>query len=176
MESTVVSAVPLGHATLRLADLLPSKNPAFSPNFHRWLRDNAHFYTDGGIAESVFRVKSGTKAARIYGEGALMIGFAINGYPGDTDFSGALLISTLCNGAGAGRGCHGGMVPGLELVQGFWDRYLAVGRCAIDPGHQEYFSGAERFQGDGDTRTCLWCGQTQRRVLTPRTVVDESWV
>lgn len=64
----------------------------------------------------------------------------------------------------------------LEVVDGFWDRYLEVGRCAIDPGHQEHFSGPERFSIQGNIRTCLWCGCVQHKVVTPRTVLDESWV
>ena len=174
-ESTEYKTAPVGHPTLVLADLAPKK-PSFSPNLYRWARERAHFYNDGGIAEGVWRVKPGTRAAEHFGSVSLFIGYAIGAYAGDTDFSGARLIAVLCQGKKEGRYCFAGLAPDLELVEGFWDRYTAVGRCAIDPDHQESFSGGERYRMDGETRTCLWCGAIHQRVLTPRTVMDESWV
>lgn len=43
----------------------------------------------------------------------------------------------------------------LELVDGFGDRYLEVGRCAIDAENKEHFVGGDRYALDGETRTCL---------------------
>jgi len=171
-----ISDIPVGHKTLRLRELRPKLSPAFSPNLYHWMRESAHFYTDGGVAESVYRVKTGTLAAETFGAGTLLIGYPINGYPGDADFSGIRLMAVLCQGAKAGRVCFVGIAPDLELVEGFWDCYLNVGRCAVDPEHQEHFIGGERYRIDGDARACLWCGVTHKRVLTPRTVMDESWV
>lgn len=167
---------PVGHKTLRLRDIDPHRSPAFSPNLHAWMRSKAHFYREGGVAESVFRVKPDTQAAVQFGAGTLFIGYPMNGHPGDTDFSGARLMQVLCNGTKAGRWCFAGIAPDLEEVEGVWGRYLHVGRCAIDPGHHEHFSGGERYRFEGALRTCLWCGATHTRVLTPRTVMDESWV
>lgn len=168
------TAIPLGHKTLRLRQLQPKPSLAFSPNLYRWMRSSAHFYTDGGVAEAVYRVKAGSPAASYLGAGTLMIGYPMNGYPDDKDFSGARMIGVLCNGSAERRACFANLAPDLELVDGFWDRYLAVGRCAIDPDHQEHFMGGERFQEGASLRTCLWCGAQQQRVF--RTVQVESWV
>lgn len=167
--------IPLGHKTLRLRDLSPEKSSSFSPNLYRWMKRRAHFYRDGGVAEGVYRVKPGTAAAEHFGAGTLMIGHPFNGHPGDTDFSGARLMQALCIGGKALNWCYSNMAPDLELVEGFWDRYLQVGRCAIDPSHQTHFSGGERFIVNGNVRKCLWCGQQQHQVVTPRTVLDEAW-
>jgi len=169
-------SAPVGHKTLRLLELAPKLSPSFSPNLYRWMRETAHFYRDGGVSETVYRVVPNTRAAESFGAGTLLIGYPINGYPGDTDFSGVRLMAVLCQGVKADRWCLAGIAPDLELVEGFWDRYLSVGRCAVDPEHQEHFIGGERYRIDADARTCLWCGATQHRVLTPRTVMDESWV
>lgn len=172
---TYEAMIPLGHKTLRLRDLSPEHSPSFSPNLYRWMQRRAHFYLDGGVAENVYRVKPGTPTADSFGAGTLIIGHPFNGHPGDTDFSGVRLYHALCNGRKALSWCYGNMAPDLEVVEGFWDRYLQVGRCAIDPEHQEHFSGADRFAMKGDIRKCLWCGHQQRQILTPRTVYDETW-
>lgn len=104
-----------------------------------------------------------------------MIGYPIHGHPGDTDFSGVRLRDVLCNGGKAGRWCYGGFAPDMELLEGFWERYRLVGRCAIDPEHHEGFMG-DRYAVEGDSRSCLWCGHKQNKVVTQRVVYDESWV
>lgn len=161
---------------MRRADIEPGKNPAFSPNLYRWMRRYARSAGDAGVVEQVFRVRPDTPAAKILGAGTLMIGYSLNGHPGDTDFSGARLMDVLCNGGGAGRWCYVGIAPDLEMLEGFWARYLKVGRCAIDPMHREAFQGGDRFHEEGDHRTCLWCGAKQTKVRKPRVVIDESWV
>lgn len=167
---------PIGHKTLRLRDLLPGKSASFSPNLYRWMRQHAHFYRNGGLAESVYRVKPGSRAAESFGANTLLIGYPYDAYPGDKDFSGVRLMAALCNGSKADRVCYPNIFPDLVLLEDFWDRYLRVGRCAIDPEHREHFMGGDRFKGNGEHRACLWCGVKQTKVLTPRTVVDESWV
>lgn len=167
---TAETMMPIGHKTLRLRDLSPERSCSFSPNLYRWMKRRAHFYLDGGVAEGVYRVKPGTSSAEHFGAGTLMIGWPINGYPGDTDFSGVRLMQALCIGSKAIRACYSNMAPDLEPVEGFWDRYLQVGRCAIDPEHQEHFAGTDRFVEKDDTRKCIWCGHQQRQVATPSTV------
>lgn len=162
----------IGHTTLKLAQIAPGKSAAYSPNLHQWMRVKAHFYRDGGVLQTVYRVKSGTSLAKMKGEDTLMIG-----YPDGSDdkgFIGIELIAVLCQGAKAGSFYYIGIAGMLEEVFGFWDQYLSVGRCAIDPAHKEGFLG-ERFSLSGNTRTCLWCGSKHERVLTPRTIFDESW-
>jgi hypothetical protein len=160
---------PVGHKTLRLADIAPNKSAAFSPNLHKYMKTHGHFYRGGGTIEGVYKVRAGTKAAEVFGAGTLMLGFPDE----DGYFIGTRMISALCHGSKAERAAYP-YGKGVELVEGFWDRYLEVGRCAIDPDHNENFM-ADRFSMDGDTRTCLWCGAKHERVLTPRTVFDESW-
>lgn len=165
---------PVAHATLTLAQIFPSKSAAFSPNLHKWMRRHAHFFKDGGVMDTVFRVRPGSKLAESFGAGTLLIGQAYAQFKGDMDFSGVRLTAALCQGAEAGRYCYVGAMSSLEELKGFWDDYLKIGRCAIDTEYREHFMG-DRFSMDGDTRTCLWCGATHERVLTPRTVFDESW-
>ncbi|MYM92676.1 hypothetical protein [Duganella vulcania] len=162
----------VGHATLTLKQLAPSVSAAFSPNLHSWMRAKAHFYKGGGVLQTVYRVKPDTKLAKEFGAGTLMIGFPED--PTEKGFVGVRLMSVLCQGTKAGDYYYLGMAPMLEEVEGFWDQYLKVGRCAIDPEHKEGFM-ADRYSMDGDVRTCRWCGAKHERVLTPRTVFDETW-
>jgi hypothetical protein len=166
---------PVGHPTMTLKDIQPSRSAAFSPNLYRWMQKQGHAYRDGGVAEAVYRILPGSKLANDFGAGALMIGHHYNQYEGDTDFSGALLMGVLCHGAQSKRSCYSGAVGSLEVVDGFWDRYMQVGRCAIDPTHEQHFFGADRYAVAGDARTCLWCGEKHRREAVERTVIDQVW-
>lgn len=150
--------MPVGHPTLMIKNIAPSISPAFSPNLYRWLKAYGHAYDDGGLAETVYRVLPDTRLAKEFGSGALFIGCPYEQYEGDTDFSGSLLISVLCNGSQAKRFCYAGAAPSLEPVGDFWESYLHIGRCAIDPGHKEHFYGSERYASDGVNCICLWCG------------------
>lgn len=164
----------IGHATLTLKQLSPTFSASLSPNLYRWMRAKAHFYKGGGVLETVYRVKPDTQLAQDYGAGTLMIG-----YPGDAGldqgFVGIRLMAVLCQGVKAGSFYYVGMTPMLEEVDGFWDAYLKIGRCAIDPTHQEHFQG-DRFHVHADARDCLWCGHQQRKVVTSRVVHDTTWV
>lgn len=162
----------VGHSTLKLKQIAPSISAAFSPNLYRWMRAKGHFYKDGGVLQTVFRVKPGTTLAQEFGAGTLMIGYA--GDQGENGFIGIRLIAALCHGTKAGSFYYVGMAAMLDEVADFWEQYMQVGRCAIDPDHKEGFMG-DRFTLDGDTRTCLWCGAKHDRVMTPRTVFVESW-
>lgn len=165
---------PIGHPSMRLKDIHPNKSPAFSPNLHRWMRHRGLAYLAGGVSDTVYRVRPGSKMATMYGAGTLFIGHPYSQYIGDTDFSGAPLIGVLCHGTKAGSSCLPGAMHSLEEVQGFWVRYLQVGRCAIDPGHEQHFIGGDRFVIENDLRECLWCGVRHRiitqSVMTPKTM------
>lgn len=164
----------LGHPTLRREQLSPVGQGSFSPNLYRWMRAKAHFYKGGGVLQSVYRVLPDTKLAQDFGAGTAMIG-----YPDDSDedgFIGVRLMSALCEGARAGSYYYSGIAAMLVQDEGFWDRYLQVGRCAIDPGHQVHFQGNRySFAAEAGTRTCLWCGTQHQRVLTPQTILHETW-
>lgn len=159
----------IGHATMLVHDLEPKKSAAFSPNLHKYLKEKGHFFKDGGLLDGVYEVQSGTKAAEQFGAGTLLLG-----YPDDGFFTGSRLMAVLCNGRQADRYAYP-CGSGLKFLEGFWDSYLKVGRCAIDPDHQMHFM-ADRFSvhSDGDGRDCLWCGHRQRKVVTPRVVHDTT--
>ena len=64
----------------------------------------------------------------------------------------------------------------LEEIPDFWERYAAVGRCAIDENHTMSFIGDEnRWKQTGDTRVCQWCGATQHLDRWTETVEREAW-
>jgi hypothetical protein len=66
---------------------------------------------------------------------------------------------------------------GFELVPDFWEQYLELGKCHIDPRHSWDWSNAgERWDKDGDNRTCRWCGA--RYALERYTQTEECtrWV
>lgn len=174
LRQNVTTLTPIGHPNLRLQDIHPSKSPAYSQNLHRWMRQRGHAYRSGGVADTVYRVLPGNKLATMYGAGTLFIGHPYSQYEDDTDFSGAPLIGVLCHGAKAGSSCLPGAIHSLEEIKGFWDRYLQVGRCAIDPEHKQHFIGGNSFVIKGDLRECLWCGVHHRiitqSVMTPKTV------
>ena len=161
----------IGHPTMTLADLAPKKSAAFSPNLHKYLKERGHFFKDGGLLDGVYEVLPDTKAAEQFGAGTLLLGYPDVGF-----FTGARLMAVLCNGREAARYAYP-CGSGLKFLEGFWDSYLKVGRCAIDPDHQMHFM-ADRFSvhSDGDGRDCLWCGHQQRKVVTPRVVHDTTWV
>jgi len=159
----------VAHRTLQLSQLAPGNSAAFSPNLYSYLKAHGHFFRDGGTLEGVYVVRPNTKAASGYGAGTLMLGIH------DGDFvTGTRLVSALCHGAAADRFAFP-IGRSVDPVEEFWDGYLALGRCAIDPLHTQHFLD-DRFSIDGDIRTCLWCGVKHTRVLTPRTVFDESWI
>ena len=179
MAQTELQQRKIGHKTLRLRDLMPEKSVSYSPNLYRWLRKKGHFFSDGGVLQSVFSVKAGTRSAESFGAGTLLIGYRccdVDRNPVDKDFIGVRLMAALCRGGKADSCCYAGIAGDLVEVTGFWDRYLVVGRCAIDPEHEEYFSGADRYAIAGEVRTCLWCGVKHRKELQSRMIHDEIWI
>lgn len=179
MENTAIETrAQVGHELLRLSDIDPKKSPAFSPNLFKWLQLRARHYRGGVIPHAVYRIKAGTPSSTrlMFEAGTLLIGLPADGHPGDTDFIGARLTAVLCQGSKETSWCYAGITPDIEVVDGFWDRYLQVGRCAIDPEHKEHFVGNDRYTVTGDTRACQWCGHKQQKLVTERIVKDESWV
>ncbi|MCK1788992.1 hypothetical protein [Pseudomonas violetae] len=135
-----------------LAGIHPKNSTAFSANLHRWLKSH------GRSGDIVYQLRDGTKLARVYGAGALFIGQPYSDYEGDTDFSGALLMQVLCMGPRVIRACFAGDAPALIEVDGFWDSYGRIGRCAIDPLHSVTFRDHEqRFHNVDGQLACKWC-------------------
>lgn len=146
------------------AQLDPKLNPAYSPNLHAFLTkcELKHLPT------SVYQV---TKTNMAYPVGELFIG-----YPDDNGlFNGARMNRVLCLGRKAERWAFTGLNGVVEPVPDFWERYLKVGRCAIDQDHSTHYQDERWSRVSDDKRKCLWCGHEQHRVLTPVTTVVESW-
>lgn len=160
MATAYQSSAPLP-SSLSIQDLTPKKHEKFSPNLHRWLtaRGNSSRVTHS----RVYRLKNGTRWI---------------GYLDEDFFIGARLMGVLCNGRREDSAAYprAGMGP-MEEDVGFWDRYLAIGRCAIDPEHREHFINAvNRFIGVSKTvRCCNWCGQRQVLKRWVESVKREKW-
>jgi len=163
-------------ATMTLQAIAPNHIASFSPNLYAWMKVHGHFYREGGVLHGVWCVRAQTPASKYLGESTLLLGYATAEHAQDSDFVGVRLIAALARGAKAEGMFYPGLASDIEPIPDFWEKYLEVGRCAIDPAHSEHFVGSDRFVADGDIRTCLWCGAKQRRVLVPRVVHDESWI
>lgn len=144
---------PIAHKTLRLEDIEPSRSQAFSPNLYRYLKKHGHFYRDGGIAQDVFVARAGTAAAKSFGEGNQLLG-----YFDLKCFIGVRLIEALCKGAKAQSSAYFCSNADFDFAPNFWDEYLRLGRCAIDPDHKEYFIDV-RYHEKGKQQVCLWCSK-----------------
>lgn len=163
---------------LSILAMHPSRSPAYSPNLHRWLRMQQRRGLDRTIHDQVFRVTAGSLLCRRYSfaPGELMIGCAYENQPFADDFSGAQLMHVLTMGSQAIRMCYPGGMGGLERIDDFWERYHAIGRCAIDPEHDVHFiDDANRFEVRGDTRVCRWCGAKQHQAHRTVQVDIEIW-
>ena len=66
----------------------------------------------------------------------------------------------------------------LREREGFWDEYIADGRCALDREHRMPFIGSEtRWQVAGEERHCQWCNkETQVLQRHVKQVTVETWV
>lgn len=169
----------LSQKSMRIRDIDPKKSPAYSPNLFRWMKSHCHELSGGGVSDTVYRVKAGSQLAENYGAGTLFVGSPYNQYDGDMDFSGERLIAVLCNGTSAKSFCFPGAMKSLEEIEGFWDQYLKVGRCAIDREHRENFSRADRYRQSEGVRECLWCGAKHHaveKIIASSTIVFEPVV
>lgn len=139
---------------LNLKEIDPESSEIFSPNLHSWLLKDGRVNKDGSVAVKIFRIQSGSKLAKLYGDNTLMIGSFCNRYNGDTEFSGALLKSVLCLGNGIESSRYSD-TGSLKVVDGFWDRYKKDGRASITSLHLKHFVPRNSVIG---TRVCMWCG------------------
>ena len=137
---------------------------------HAYLKAKGHFFKGGELLQSVFVTTAGTKSADWFGEGTLVIG-----YVEEELFIGARLMQALSQGYKAETAAHL-CLPGLNRLDNFWNSYLTVGRYAIDSKHEVPFVADHYILESKMLRTCRWCGARHQRVLTPRTVFDESGV
>jgi len=143
--NTVERPVGLNHNGLDVSAIHPRNGAKYSPNLHKWL--------------TMRNKKHHAWTSRVYRDtgGMLWIGMLDLG-----DLIGARLMNVLCCGTKAESFCYAGM-RGLVEVADFWPRYVAEGRCAVDPEHKSHFVGDDtRWTQDGETRACLWCGNAKQ--------------
>ena len=141
----------------------PENGDKYSPNLFQWLRKNAGGVFDIQVVTRLDRPATHHPLRRLY------VGFFYDG-----DFNGVALMRVLAEGRLAQSLCHTASV--FEPLPDFWERYKAVGRCAIDVAHDMDFLNAEsRFQTCGDARTCNWCGAKQHLEREEITRVRETW-
>jgi len=140
--------------TYDLEAINPANSDKYSPNLYKWMRKKRRWPIPIRVFES---------------DGHLYIG-----YIHDREFTGAKLNAVLCDSR-TQEYCYVGGQKFVE-VSDFWERYTAIGRCAIDQAHSMRFIGDEdRYVEDGDTRTCQWCGAVQHRRRWTETVECEEW-
>lgn len=141
---------------LDLGAIAPGRAAMYSPNLWKYLAAN----------KVPARYATGFRHRH---EGTLWLGYIHDG-----EFVGTKLMQVLCQGARACAGCYVGLAPRLEVVPDFWAGYVRLGRCFIDPGHQQHFIDT-RWREEGDTRTCLWCGHLQHRHTWEQRVQRQAW-
>lgn len=134
--------------------ILPSKKPSFSQNLHKFVKAWAKRYHETWTPQ-IWRDE----------QGQLYIGIIDPGVAptSKSGFLGVRLPRVLCNGASVlsrEGGWYTNLGPAnMTHVADFWDRYLQIGRCAIDTTHRQFFIGDEgRYIMTGKIRTCTWCG------------------
>ena len=145
---------------LELCAIDPRHGEKYSPNLYQWLAKR----------NDIMR----RRYSRVYrdADGSLFIGWFSEDHA--YEFHGARLGDVLCRGGLATLWCWPRLV--LEEVPDFWERYTAVGRCAIDVDHTMSFIGGEnRWKQTGDTRECQWCGAKQHLERWTETVAREAW-
>lgn len=148
--------------TLLTLDMMPRIYPPetgskFSQNLHDWCM--RHFRANKGDRYNL-EVHSHTNEDGTF----LYVGWVFDG-----ELIGSRLWSVVCDGRRAKIWSYAFKT---EPVPDFWDRYLVIGKCAIDTAHSFY---DERWEQKGEKRrVCKWCGHAQ--VRETYTVVKERWV
>jgi hypothetical protein len=160
-ETTIVSEAQLEPNGLDFEKINPKLHKKFSPNLYRYLKGN-HFQ------------KNYSKVWKD-GDNTLWIGWRDE----STFLVGARLMQALCKGGRCGVSSWIlNSIGELTEVKDFWQRYMDVGRCAIDPKHQKSFIGDDdRFtiSNDGNYRGCTWCGHTQKLRKWTETIERSKW-
>jgi len=148
---------------LDLKSINPKNGDKYSPNLFKFLTSNRREIA--ATYGQVYRDK----------QGVLWLGFRDE----EEWFMGARLMAVLCSGRRADTFAYPpSMGRALVEVKGFWARYVADGRCAIDKAHDMYFvNDNARWSVKGNVRTCLWCGLVkQKKVRFVKKVTSHQWV
>ncbi|WP_204247702.1 hypothetical protein [Acidovorax carolinensis] len=131
---------------LHIERIAPKLGAKFSPNLYRWLKSKDHGH------------RAWTSRLFLDSAGNLWIGMYD---PPLRELIGSRLLGVLCNGVQEQAGAWQ-CIDAVE-IEGFWDRYMADGRCAIDVLHTMKFKGDDsRWRVQDDRRSCLWCGRAQQ--------------
>ena len=142
---------------LLLPDIAPSWDGRFSENLWRWVRK--HKNRDLIVAYSRISCYDGSDLGE-YAYDKQPHNIAIG--CGDIDdgwLHGSRLSTIISQGTKADIYAfppHNHWV----LVPDWFERYVKMGKCLIDPGHVFY---PERWEYDGDQRTCRWCKTFRER-------------
>lgn len=133
----------------RLAELSPEAGEKFSPNLYEYLKKR-------GVWANYMRLWLDDK-------GTQWLGY----FDDIGSFIGARLNQVLVNGKKAEDFCYVNDMSSLKEVEGFWDAYLADGRCAIDREHEMLFLD-ERWNtaADGQSRSCRWCKKVEQKLFS----------
>jgi hypothetical protein len=138
-------------------DLLPliranGRAERYSENLMKWVRQNRKRDLFVAFATEGTKVYDPKKTAA----GSLYVGYGPS-LNEDGFLHGSRLSDVLCNGLRAGAWAFPPKMQFVE-VQDFWARYIALGKCAVDPEHSLYFD-RERWHSEDDKsfRRCIWC-------------------
>lgn len=150
----------------------PKLSQSYSPNLHKYVKRFAKEMRDHRFPD----VYQDCKKEGLFA-GCLYIGY-MDTQEGPNGFVGARLNRVLVNGSsvyGRERGWFIGLGPdNMTHIADFWDRYLQIGRCAIDTNHTQWFIGDNgRYVMNGDIRTCTWCGAKHKRRIEIKTYTKE---
>ena len=123
---------------------------------------HGQFREGGGVHQRLFKVRPNQLPGKGMMPPFLLLGTTESdfGPGGIVEVKGANVDAILVQGAGAAIHVWSTMTEAIEPVRGFWESYLSVGRCALDPDHSSDF-GALRFRQHDRSRKCLWCGSHQ---------------
>lgn len=137
----------------------PRNGDKYSPNLHKWLTNT--------------RRRTWLPDIRLYRnpEMTLYIGHIDQGI-----LSGSNLAEVLYKGSKAKIWGYMGIDDLVEVFD-FWPRYMADGRCAIDPEHAiSFIDDKTRWLKHDGKRTCQWCWKvTQELIYWTETVEHREW-
>lgn len=144
---------------LDIARIEPAIHPRYSANLYKWL-------TKPGAGHRVW-----TSRVYVDQDKSFWIGHVDDGW-----FSGCRMMAVLCMGAKEDTGAYRYSSKFVEIPD-FWTKYMAIGRCAIDAEHDQFFTDDEtRWQTNGDVRNCQWCGSMTQKLRRWEEVVHrEAW-
>lgn len=147
----------------------------YSANLYRWLvKSHRKHWTAPNVfiqlGHDICQVESfnpdQTQAPAIY-----------LGMPDNGDLFGSHLSRILTMGAKAETACYTGFAlphRAIDITQDFWERYLLLGKCAIDPEHTLY--GSERYDTSNKHRQCRWCGRKEASHIEKQIVSKTVWL